>query len=462
MKLKFRVIVSLLLAVMILGLFAGCNKDSKTDGNDEESQKPAKSSQKAPTEKETEKKPEMVTVFVDSKDAEDGNSKKLREDFTARTGIEIKLNVLPGVGQEAYKKLDIVLLSGDETDIVFLNQPVIQHKYASTGLLMGLNQLFKDKKYDAEKIYGKFLKKYDGEIFYLPNGATVWAVFYNKKIFDEAKVPYPEGEWTWAEYIETAKKVTDHEKGIYGSNMFNWDYYLYMIARQKNVTGYKADGTSNFDAPEYKESLKFYKELSSVHKVQPSWLDYSSKKYAWNEFVNGKMAMQYFGTWFVNILNDTETYPRDFDYGIVQPPANPGAKNNVGVSGAYGINKNTENPDAAFEYLKFVVENWYKYFGSPPARVDLPDDEMDKVIKTIAEKSGGSITVEDYKKAVIDNDLGFVDEKIVGEAAAQYSSVIKQEGERYLVGEIGLDEAVKNIKNKVDEAIKTEREQSEE
>jgi multiple sugar transport system substrate-binding protein len=452
---KNLIIIVLLLSLMVVG----CGKNNNSNETDSSNtKKEAETDNKNDDKQKESNKNREVTVFVDSKDAEDGTQQKIREAFEKETGIKVKLNILPGVGQEAYKKLDIILMSGDNTDIVFLNNAVVQQKYATSGLLMPLNELLKKKGYDAESIYGKYLTKYNNELYYLPNGFGTWAVFYNKKLFDEAGVEYPKGSWTWDEYVETAKKIAKVDEGIYGSNMMNWDYFLYMLARQKEISAYKEDGTSNFDAPEFAESLKFFKELTSVHKVQPSWLDYANQKIAWNEFVNGKIGMQYFGTWFFNILNDTDTYPRDFEYGVVQPPANPGGENNIVTTGGIGINTNAKNVDEAYEYLKFVSERYYEFANVIPARVDM-DDKIDVILQEMADKSNGSVSLSEIREAMFAENLGATYEKIVGVAAAQYKEIIKSEAERYLVGEIDLEQAIKNIKEKADEAIKSAQEQ---
>lgn len=451
--------ISIILLCIVL---VGCrgNEDSEVVETTEKVESVKEDVQKDEAKEKEEVKeaqPREVGVFVDSKDAENGTQLAIIEAFEKESGIKVNLNILPGVGQEAYKKLDIILMSGDQTDIVFLNNPVVQQKYATSGLLMPLTDLAKGKNYDLENIYGEYLTSYDNDIYYLPKEFGTWAVFYNKNLFDKAGVDYPEGPWTWEEYVETAKKVADIDQGIYGSNMMNWDYFIYMLARQKKISGYNEEGLSNYDAPEFAESMKFFKELTDVHKVQPSWLDYSNQKIAWNEFINGKIGMQYFGTWFFNILNDGETYPREFDYGVVQPPANPGGENNIITTGAIGINANAKNIDEAFEYLTYVAEKSYEFAHTIPARVDLTN-ELDVILENMAEKSNGSVTVSDIRGAIFAENLGVTHEKIVGTAAAQYKEIIKTEAERYLVGEIELEEAIKNIKEKADEAIKSAKE----
>ena len=45
------------------------------------------------------------------------------------------------------------------------------------------------------------------------------AVVYNKKIFDDAGVPYPTDDWTWDDFLQTAAELNDPDAGIVG---FGW------------------------------------------------------------------------------------------------------------------------------------------------------------------------------------------------------------------------------------------------
>lgn len=47
-----------------------------------------------------------------------------------------------------------------------------------------------------------------GELFCLPADLATLAVAYNKTLFEQAGVPYPDGEWSWAEFQATAQALT--------------------------------------------------------------------------------------------------------------------------------------------------------------------------------------------------------------------------------------------------------------
>jgi len=75
-----------------------------------------------------------------------------------------------------------------------------------------------DKDINIEDFYPGLLNymKVNGTLYGLPAGFTTHVIYYNKKLFDEAKVSYPEESWTWQDFIEKAKKLSDPAKKQYG------------------------------------------------------------------------------------------------------------------------------------------------------------------------------------------------------------------------------------------------------
>jgi multiple sugar transport system substrate-binding protein len=346
-------------------------------------------------------------------------------------------------------------MGGDTTDCIRLNNPINIARYVGADFLMPLNELLDEIGYDAEAVFGKFLKKYDGKLLYLPYEQSIHSVFYNKAIFDASGVAYPQTPWTWDDYVATAKKLTNKSNGVYGSYFVDWPYYKYMLARQRDIRAYNTDGSSNYDHPDFKESLKFMNDLGSVHKVQPTYLEYMARNMAWDTWAaTGQYGMICIGSWFTGLLTDPVTYPRDWDWGIVETPAaGPDGKNNLMAGGVWSGLKNAKHPKNAARYISWVSENSFKYAGGIPARVNLSAQEVQELLGGIAENSSGSVTVDELKVALLSNSLGVVDEKIAGPRVREYSDIIEQEAALYLSGEQSLDKTIATIKERADEVL---------
>ncbi len=398
----------------------------------------------------------VVTYFADSKYYSDNTTISRNQAFEKETGIKVDMQMIPGDPNDFYDKTDIAVMGGDTTDCIRLTNPLNIARYVGAGFLMPLDDLLKKAGYNAEAVYGKFLKKYDGKILYLPYEQSMHAVYYNKKIFDDAGVPYPKAPWTWDDYIGIAKKLTNKDKGIYGSYFVeDWEYYYYMIARQRNISAYKKDGSSNFDDPAFKESMKFLYDLGEVHKIQPTFKEYRAKKLGWDTWAaTGTYGMICIGSWFTGLLTDPVTYPRDWNWGVVETPAaGPNGKNNLMAGGVWAVLKKAKHPLNAARYAAWVSENSYKHAGGIPARVNLTQAEVQELLGGIATKSNGSVTVDELKAALMQNSLGVVDEKVTGPKAKEYTDIIYQEAQLYMSGEQPLEDTVKNIKSRADKIL---------
>ncbi|WP_339310970.1 sugar ABC transporter substrate-binding protein [Paenibacillus sp. FSL M7-0896] len=401
---------------------------------------------------------EPVTIkwYVTSGNGNLPSTQQLLADYKAESGVNVELQIIPGDGDAIYKKIDVDLSAGGDVDLITMQNAIVLSKYANNDWLLPLNDIYKEASYDYETEFGKNLSKFNGDTIYtLPDSLVSWVVFYNKKIFDDANVPYPSGEWTWDQYIETAKKLTDPSKGIYGSSMPDYDIILYLLAQQRGVNAYKADGTSNYDDPAFKESLQWYGDFGNKLKIQPSWLEIKSKKIPYDAFMTGKYGMQLIGSWYTFAPQDLKTYPRDWKIGITQIPVDPQGKNSISTSGGVAINKASKHPKEAADFIKWFAENNYKYSGGMTAQVNLNEEESDKLFTDMAAKfpTLDGITAEELKSALVTPNLGVVPEKITGSIPTDYGNIILQEGELYLVGQKSLDDTIMSIKTRADEAI---------
>lgn len=440
----------------MLSVISGCGSSS---GNGKASETTAGSGGTAAAESTTAAKPEPVTLtmFVDTVAAQDPNYRKALDDYEKSSGNKVEYNEILGAIQEIPQKRDMALMSGDTTDIIICN--------AIEGINYGLASIvetdlgaYLDKiGFDAEKTFGDSVyKDQNGKIFGLPTIATYWAVFYNKKLFDDAKVSYPQAPWTWDDYVATAKKLTDPARDIYGSYMPVYDNMFYFKASMAGLSGYKADGTSDYDNPLFKESLVFYHNLSAVEKIQPSWAEQQIKKMTSTYFLSGKCGMMLISSWYLAAVGDLKTYPRDWKIGVVATPTFKDLPENKNPASPdfFGVNANSKNKDAAAAFTAWASTNMYKYRNQFPAMQNVSKADVEEVFLSTEKATNGEITVDDLYKAYYDNGMGVSNEKILGSVANQYSAIIKAEGESFITGAKTADQAVSDIKAKADEAIK--------
>ena len=383
--------------------------------------------------------------------------KEMNAAFEAETGIHVDVQPTPGNDADHDAKVNIDLLAGSSIDVVPSLGPKFYYDRADAGYFAALDELVAKKGVDAKAVWGNYLPySDDGHFYAVPYKQEVYCVFYKKALFDKAGVAYPEGPWTWDDYVETARKVTDKANGIYGSFMNAENPWTIIQAKQRNIPLYKEDGTCNFDDPAFAEAIKWYKELGDEG-IQLPVSEIKNENVSWNYYAmaGDHLAMFVQGNWFTRLLNSQTDYPKDWDYGVAPTPrcSSEDGNNNFVSMGYYSVNKNAAHPDEALEYVLWLGQNQWKYEGQIPALASLSAEEQNKVFSSIADASHGQVTVDDLYQNFMNTGMGVAQSDIIGTAADEYNRIANAEIEAYCLNLQSLETTIKNIVSRVNEAI---------
>ncbi len=225
--------------------------------------------------------------------------------------------------------------------------------------------------------------RWEGKQWLLPKDFTPLGVYYNKKIFDQYNVAYPQDGWTWDDLLKTAQALTkdldgDGKTDLWGIQLTaNWTTgFEYWVAaaggRLISEDGTKVVGF--MDSPETISAVQFFADLYNKYKVAPPPADFSLWAGGNAEFENGKAAMRLFGRW------PQAGYKKNpnIDLGVVGVPVGK-VRANILFWGGFGISSTSKNPEAAWRFLKYYVgpegsEVW-KDWAIPP-------------VASVAEKAG--------------------------------------------------------------------------
>ncbi|MED5053505.1 extracellular solute-binding protein [Anoxybacillus rupiensis] len=199
---------------------------------------------------------------------------------------------------------------------------------------------------DFEKPLLDAFKGKDGKIYGFPKGYSTLALFYNKKMLDEAGVEVPQ---TWDELREAAKKLTKG-KDLYGFGVMPELARLYYLAESKGgkvVT----DNKASFADSKVVEALQPIVDmhLKDRSTAEPKEVGASSGS---EMFGQGKAAMVIEGNWAIPFLD--ETFP-NLEYGTAEVPTLDGKKATMAYTVAYVMNKDAKNKEAAWELLSFLT-----------------------------------------------------------------------------------------------------------
>ena len=207
----------------------------------------------------------------------------------------------------------------------------------------------------------------DGRVYGFPRNAGTEAVFYNKALFEQADLPYPNGPMNCAEFLELAKKLTVRDSGgriIRFGFTFAWSRWACFVS-QWGGRMYSEDGTRCvLDSPEAVAAVQFMQDLIWTYNVSPTpeqeagmaasggWGLDSMK---W--FGAGRVAMAYGGRWWLCRLRNKKDYP-GLRMGVVEVQFGP-LRRYKGGGGAVMINKRSPRREQALEFIKYMAGREY-------------------------------------------------------------------------------------------------------
>jgi len=200
----------------------------------------------------------------------------------------------------------------------------------------------------------------------LPSGGLLGKVVaYRKDLLDANGIEYPTADWTWDDFFENCKKLTNPELGTYGvsfgtgpNESFYWVTFLWSaggeIMKYNPVTDtWKAV----YDGPEAAQALDFYTRLCTEH-----WVDDKGQNHWGYAIKVGDISQK----WALGRIGYALTYMDEKLFSTIDPdlvglvpvPLGPsgmrGAEINAGMQGIFAGIKDTVIRDTAWEYISFI------------------------------------------------------------------------------------------------------------
>ncbi len=211
-----------------------------------------------------------------------------------------------------------------------------------------------------EAQYKSFITS-DGMQFGLPKYHGALALYYNKDVFDEYGVEYPDETWDHDDYLDAMKLLThdtdgDGQTDLWGSMMdISW---ARIQVRANAWGGHLVDPDdptrSLMCETEAMEAMEWIRARMWDDRVMASSLDVQGLSTR-DAFISGKLAMVEDGSW---ALKDILT-GADFRIGIAPLPAGPAGRATLATTDGFGIYAGTSHPDEAWELVKFLISKDY-------------------------------------------------------------------------------------------------------
>lgn len=301
------------------------------------------------------------------------------------TGIKVEVTVIPE--SDYSSKLNQMVSTKDgSTDIMVVWENDIAN-FAQVGGIVPMDDYLKDSTIKSEDFIDAVatLSEGLGGTYGLPWCAATEILYYNQDMFDEAGIDYPDNNWSYADFMAAAEKLTkkadDGTTEVYGCALPNVQTWwagigaagdqVYDPATGQLVIG---DGAVSFVS-------------DCVDMVNNGIMPVPSSDTA-DLFAAGKAAMSWQGSWNIG------TYRGDlaFNWDVASLPTNK-LKYNTLHTGFYTINANSKKQDAAFKVIEYLM-------GEEGQTINSKASGNPSAITTIAEKGDwkveGADTVENW------------------------------------------------------------------
>jgi len=190
------------------------------------------------------------------------------------------------------------------------------------------------------------------QLFAIPYRNSVFQLYYNKTLFDQAKLDYPDSNLTWEKFRSIAKELTYGvgEDKVYGA-FFQSYLDVWVLQAIQAGSSLLDDNLSPFEnAINYTlgliqdGSMLSPKEIESMNLVQNGSIKI---------FGSGRVAMMPMGEWTTwQLLEQSDEI--DFEWAISEMPFSLGGRRNttLGLPVTLGIIEHSNNKDIAWEFMK--------------------------------------------------------------------------------------------------------------
>ena len=306
-------------------------------------------------ETETEDGKTIVRFSVGGSAAELEQYEKAVDAFNEQSEtVQVEMTGLPG---DNYNEKIMTSLNSKTAPDCFYSEEATFGELEKSGMLLDLTEYLESedsalKTADVpESILMNFM--YEEGIYGVPVDCNPMVIYYNKDLIESLGLQSPQelydaGEWNFAALQEMAEALRD--SGNVGFVYENYWAPLYSVLSSDPDTLYSEDmTTAYFDSERVTEGLTWLND-----NIQSDAFTYAgtleSGESADTLFVSGKAGMLYAGRWFVADFTDLS-----FTYDVVPFPYYQTTDEVLSAmpSSPMVINKNTENPEAVWEFISF-------------------------------------------------------------------------------------------------------------
>ncbi|NQU44275.1 sugar ABC transporter substrate-binding protein [bacterium] len=275
---------------------------------------------------------------------------------------DVELRIISG---RYYQKCLVMIAGKVAPDLMWMGQSFSE--FADRGAFLDITDRF-ERDVDVAEFFPQCLEWYrvDGRQMGVPYVIDIDFIVYNKDLFDQAGVPYPDPDWEFDDFLGTAKALTTDRDG--DGRIDQYGYYGGLGNYLFGAEFIAKDGlTPQCDTPEMLDYIRTNLDLHYKYNIAPKPEPYSTDKLdIYTPFVQGRYAMQKMFTG--NLPHMSEKFA-DLNWDIALHPK-VRRRAHWASSGAIVMSADTKRADEAWELNKAFFSDEFMetmaYRGLPP------------------------------------------------------------------------------------------------
>ncbi|HLR53818.1 MAG TPA: ABC transporter substrate-binding protein [Pseudogracilibacillus sp.] len=360
--------------------------------------------------------------------------------------INIEFQEMPSDSGDQHDQY-VTAFSADSAEIDVFDADVIwPAEFAQADYAMDLDRFIEEDDIDMDEYFPGPVEagNFKGKQWAMPKFIDAGVLFYRTDIVDDP----PE---TWDELIDSAEDLQGEEGTDFGYLMQGNQYEGLVTNAIEFIGGYGGeviDEEENVvvDSPETVTAIEKMQEIAESDFVPDDILNFTEIETE-SSFIEGEAVYARNWPYLQASSEDDDKSEVAGDVDFTTIPA--GDDTSASALGGWMsmINKNTEHPKEAWEFVKFMTgEEGQKITaiegGSPPTLSDLYDDEEVK-------DEGGVLFSDPDFVDVLENATP----RPVSSIYPEISDIMQIELSKALAGEISAEEAASNMQEKMEDAL---------
>ena len=364
---------------------------------------------------------------------------------------DVKIEVQATGWDEYWTKLEASATSNSMPDIFWMHSNQM-YKYADNGILADCSDIVDANSFSDISIANA--EGSDGKVYGVPKDKDLVVLVYNKEIFDQAGVAYPDDTWTWDNLTEASEKIYE-QTGKYGYMAYAhdqigyWNFVYQNGGEILNEDGTKAEYTEKATS----DAIKFYVNLQN-NDWCPTQEQFANTS-ATEQFFSGQGAMFFAGSWdLANLCSTYTDMNGKWDVAVLPKCPNPESGDGRAVisnSVSYATAAEGKNKDTAMDFLKFLAsEEGQRIQGESGVAIPAYNGLEDTWVNTFAENGydihpENIIPMFDYSVKYVNNP-----------SRPSWEPKVEQAVLDIYAGNMSVDDGIQNMQDIVTEAIAEE------